>query len=110
MLLWSLRPGSGTADGWIRKKAIRSDALTVTERYGRTTFGRLQAEITIDDPKAYLGPWTVHVDFVLQPDTDLLESACESHINTMVHRTISRPPPKPPSSPMPLDLNRGFHA
>ncbi len=47
------------------------------ERFRRPTFGRLEIDVTIDDPKAYTRPWTVRVNQRLLVDgTDLIEFVC----------------------------------
>jgi hypothetical protein len=53
-----------------------SDALRVTERFRRAAVGMLDVAVTIDDPKAYVGPWTVTVRFELAGNTDLGEKVC----------------------------------
>jgi hypothetical protein len=53
-------------------------ALHVTERFRRKDFGRLEVEITIDDPEAYTRSWTVTESFNFLSDTDLLENICEN--------------------------------
>jgi hypothetical protein len=89
--------------GWLDTKKGRpnSDALRVTERFRRTDFGHMDLAITINDPKAYLKPWTVKTVLTLMPDTELLEAFCDSHAVTMEHRRIAPPPPEPPSPPVP---------
>jgi hypothetical protein len=57
--------------------------------------------VTIDDPKAYVRPWIVRTVLSLLPDTELLESFCDSHDKTMEHRRITPPPPEPPSVAVP---------
>jgi hypothetical protein len=71
----------------------------VTERFRRVDFGRIDLTITIDDPKAYLKPWTITAPVELLPDTDLVEVACDGHEKTMEHRRIDQPPAEPPSPP-----------
>ena len=56
-----------------------SDALHIVERFRRPTFGRMDVQITIDDPKAYVKPWTVSFPWELMPDTDLLDWVCENN-------------------------------
>jgi hypothetical protein len=46
------------------------------ERFRRPNFGRLEIDVTIDDPKAYTKPWTVRVNQRLLPDTQLIEFVC----------------------------------
>ena len=53
-----------------------SDALHVTERFRRPTFGQMELQITIDDPKAYTKSWTVTEKPHLLADTELLEFIC----------------------------------
>jgi len=49
----------------------------ITERWRRPTFGSMQIDITIEDPKAYTKPFTVRVNHRLMPDTELMEFVCE---------------------------------
>ena len=56
----------------------QTDAGRVTERFTRRDFGHMEIEITIDDPKAYLKPWTAKVPSTLLADSDLIETFCEN--------------------------------
>jgi hypothetical protein len=57
-----------------------TDALRITERFRRSTFGRMTLDVTVDDPKAYTRPWNAETfRFNLQPDTELLEHLCENN-------------------------------
>jgi hypothetical protein len=56
-----------------------TEALRVTERFRRLDVGRMQLEMTFDDPKTYARPWTIAVDVELVPDTDLLENVCNEN-------------------------------
>ena len=62
-----------------------TDALQVIERYHRKDFGHLDVEITIDDPKAYTKPWTIHENPELQADTELIEYICEENNRDVGH-------------------------
>jgi hypothetical protein len=42
----------------------------------RVNFGRMEVDVTVDDPKAYTKPWTVKLKLFLVPDTDLLDETC----------------------------------
>jgi hypothetical protein len=53
-----------------------TDAAMVTERFHSPTFGSLEIDVTIDDPKAYTKPWTIWVNQSRVVDTDLLEFFC----------------------------------
>ena len=68
----------GFRDGtWLdRNGSPMTDAARVTERFRRITFGRLEVEVTVDDPKAYTRPWTVTLTQLLVPDTELLDYHC----------------------------------
>jgi hypothetical protein len=85
--------------GWLDTQKARphSDALRVTERVRRLNVGRLEMAITIDDPKAYVKPWTARVPFALVANRDLLEGSCVGHADTMSRRRIAPAPPEPPS-------------
>ena len=64
-------------DGWLD---VRGSPLTsagkLTERYRRPTFGSLEIEVTVDDPKAYTKPFKAVVTNRLLPDTQLIEFVC----------------------------------
>jgi hypothetical protein len=53
-----------------------TDAARVTERFRRPSYGRMEIDITIDDRKAYLRPFTVRRNQALMVDGDLIESVC----------------------------------
>jgi hypothetical protein len=88
--------------GWLDTRLGRphSDALRVTERFRRVDYGHMDLAVTIDDPKAYLKPWTIKTPLALLPDTSLIESFCDSHDRTMEHRRIGSVPVEPPSPPV----------
>lgn len=50
----------------------------ITERYKRLSYGKLEIELTIDDPKAYRRPWTVKVQHQINPEAQLIEGFCEN--------------------------------
>jgi hypothetical protein len=53
-----------------------SDALRVTERFRRTDFGHMQLEMTFDDPKTYVRPFTIKLNVSFVADDDLIEYVC----------------------------------
>jgi hypothetical protein len=64
-------------DGWLDIwGSPLSEKAKVTERFRRTSFGRMEIDITIDDPKAYTKPWTVRVNQQIMVDTEILEFIC----------------------------------
>jgi hypothetical protein len=56
----------------------QTESLRLTERFRRRDFGRMDFEMTIDDPKAFTKPFTIKTERLLAPDTDLLEDVCEN--------------------------------
>jgi len=62
-----------------------TDRAKVIERFRRPTFGRLEVEVTIDDPKAYTRPWTIQLNQHIALDTDLLEYACLENEKDVAH-------------------------
>jgi len=57
--------------GW-----IHSDQMKITERWRRTAFGTIEAEITVVDPLIYTEPWTVKGVERLVPGAELGEELC----------------------------------
>jgi hypothetical protein len=71
---------------WLDMRGLPgTEALHVTERFTRPTIGRIDIEVTIDDPKAYTKPWTVRFGWRLLADTDLIESICEENNKDLPH-------------------------
>jgi len=67
-------------EGWLDVNgAPLTDQGTLTERFRRPTFGTLEIDVTIDDPKAYTKPWTVRVNQRLLVDTELIEFVCNEN-------------------------------
>jgi hypothetical protein len=62
-----------------------TEALRMTERYRRRTFGNLDVEITLQDSAVYARPWTVAVRAELAPDTEMIEYVCNEEHNTIDH-------------------------
>ncbi|HXH26181.1 MAG TPA: hypothetical protein VNI78_13095 [Vicinamibacterales bacterium] len=53
-----------------------TDAARMIERFRRPSYGTLELEITVDDPKAYTRPWTVRFTQRALVDTELIEFVC----------------------------------
>lgn len=53
-----------------------SEELTLTERLERTGPATMAYEVTVDDPKAYTGPWKQSRVFKLMPGVELMEYVC----------------------------------
>jgi len=88
--------------GWLSAEQAwpNSDALHVTERFRRSDFGHMELTVTIDDPKAYVKPWTNKIPLVLRPDTELLEAFCDNQMTILKQWSINPMPPEPPSPPL----------
>jgi hypothetical protein len=64
-----------------------SEALHVQERFRRTSFGNLEVRATIDDPKAFMKPWTTTPQKMhLLLDTEILEFNCNENEKDLQHR------------------------
>jgi hypothetical protein len=73
-------------DGWLDVYgAPYTSGARVTERFRRVTYGRLEIDVTIDDPKAYTRPWTVRVNQRLLPDGELIEFVCNENEQSSRH-------------------------
>ncbi len=57
----------------------------VTERFRRPTYGTMNIEVTINDPKAYMRPWTAKIEQVIVLDTDMLDSICLENEKDIEH-------------------------
>ena len=66
-----------------------TDALKMTERFRRPTFGSLQVDVTIDDPKVFAKPFTVRVYRNLLVDSEMIEFICNENEQSTDH--IPRP-------------------
>ncbi len=78
---------TGLRDGtWLdRKGSPITPAGTVTERFQRPNYGKLQVDITVDDPKTYTAPWTIRLIQNLKVDTELLDYVCLENEKDLQH-------------------------
>ena len=77
-----------------------SDALKMTERFRRPTFGTLEIDVTLDDPKTFTKPVTVRVNQRLMADQEMIEFICNENEQSTDH--IPRPgQPGLPGTPPP---------
>lgn len=73
-------------DGWLdRSGSPLTSAARITERFRRVNFGRMEIEVTVDDPKAYTAPWTVKLTQVIALNTDLLDYVCLENEKDLAH-------------------------
>ena len=62
-----------------------TSAAKVIEKFRRPNFGKLEIEITVDDPKVYTAPWTIQLNQPLKLDTDLLDYICQENERDVPH-------------------------
>ena len=55
------------------------------ERFRRPNYGKLDIEVTIDDPAVYTKPFSVMVHQKIMPDTELIEFICEENNTSGPH-------------------------
>jgi hypothetical protein len=77
----------GLRDGsWLdRKGSPLTDAAKITERFHRVNYGRLEIELTVDDPKAYVHPWTITLNQLIVLNTELLDYYCLDNERDATH-------------------------
>jgi hypothetical protein len=64
-------------DGWLDMTGTPlSDAARITERFTRPSLARMYIDVTIEDRKTFLRPFTVRVSLALRPDDELIETVC----------------------------------
>jgi hypothetical protein len=78
---------AGFRDGtWLdRNGSPMTDAAKMTERFRRVNYGRLEVDLTIDDPKAYARPWTVTLRQQVVLDTELMDYHCTDNEKDAAH-------------------------
>jgi len=63
----------------------RTSQAHIIERYTRPELGRINMEITIDDPGAYSKPWKVYESSQLAPGWEILEYICTENNRDVPH-------------------------
>ena len=64
-------------DGWLDVRGSPyTEQARFTERLRRPTYGKLEIDITVDDPKAYTKPFTIRVNQQISPDDEIIEFIC----------------------------------
>ena len=61
------------------KCCAHSDQAKFIERIRRPTFGKLEIDITLEDPKAYTKPFTVRVNQQISADDEIIEFICNEN-------------------------------
>ena len=62
-----------------------SEDMRVEERFRRRDFGHLEVAVTIEDPKVFAKPFTIHFTERLLPDTDVFEHICAENEKDAAH-------------------------
>jgi hypothetical protein len=71
---------TGPSDGWLDVRGTPySDQARFVERFRRPTFGRLEIDITVEDPKAFTKPFTLRVNQQISPDDEVIEFICNEN-------------------------------
>jgi len=73
-------------DSWLDTSGnFFSSAARVTERIRRPSFGSLDVDITIDDPKVFTKPWTVAMHLKPLLDTEMIDFICMENNKDLEH-------------------------
>ena len=71
---------SGPYDGWLDVRGSPySEQARFTERFRRPIFGKLEIDVTVDDPKAYTKPFTVRINQRFSADEEPIEFVCNEN-------------------------------
>jgi hypothetical protein len=71
---------TGPSDGWLDVRGSPyTEQARFIERIRRPTYGKLEIDITLDDPKAYTRPFTVRVNQQISPDDEIIEFVCNEN-------------------------------
>jgi hypothetical protein len=67
-------------DGWLDVRGTPfSGQAKFTERFRRPTFGKLEIDVTLDDPKAFTKPFTVRINQRVMVDEEPIEFVCNEN-------------------------------
>jgi hypothetical protein len=61
---------------WLGRGASHTEQLRIVERYHRTDFGHIQADVTYEDPGAFESPLHAVIDMEFAADEVMLETVC----------------------------------
>jgi hypothetical protein len=70
----------GPHDGWLDVRGSPySEQATFIERFRRPQFGRLEIDVTVQDPKSYTRPFTVRINQRIIVDEEPIEFICNEN-------------------------------
>lgn len=70
-------------DGWLDfDGSPTTEQLVITERFRRVNYGKIELDVTIDDPGAYTEPFDLRLDFRAMPGDSLIEWVCDNEFST----------------------------
>src|SRR6185436_8939632 len=67
-----------------------TEELRITERYTRKNIGRIDAQVTMTDPKIYAKPISFSMPIALVADTEMLEAFCENHQKSRARMSLTK--------------------
>jgi hypothetical protein len=71
---------SGPFDGWLDVNGSPySEQAKFTERIRRPIFGKLEIDVTVEDPKAYTKPFTLRINQRVMVDEEPIEFICNEN-------------------------------
>ena len=71
---------SGPFDGWLDVRGSPySEQARFVERFRRPFFGKLEIDVTVDDPKSYMKPFTVRINQRFMTDEEPMEFICNEN-------------------------------
>jgi len=62
----------------------------VTEKFRRVNYGRLEIDVTVEDPKFYTKPFTTRVNWRLYPEGELIEFICNENEQSSQHLVVPK--------------------
>jgi hypothetical protein len=71
---------SGPHDGWLDVRGSPyGETAKFIERFRRPRFGKLEIDVTVDDPKSYTKPFTVRINQRFVADEEPMEAICHEN-------------------------------
>jgi hypothetical protein len=71
---------AGPYDGWLDVRGSPySEQAKFVERFRRPFFGKLEIDVTVDDPKSYTKPFTVRINQRFLADEEPIEFVCNEN-------------------------------